>query len=319
MCRIRAAGIFLFGAALLGTCDRAQADEGGIGFWLPGQYGSLAAVPGSPGLSATALYYHASADAGRGEAIPRGGRLDIGVRGDVDLAIFGPTWGFEEKLFGAHAGVGLLAGYGQSVASVSGQLTGPNGNTISAQRTDTLTGFADLFPLMSLAWNDGVHNYMTYITGDIPVGAYDKNRLANLGLGHGVIDTGGAYTYLNPTTGLEFSATSGFTFNFVNTHTDYQNGVDWHLDVALSQFLSKDLHIGLVGYVYQQISGDSGSGAVLGSFESRVMGLGPEIGYFIPAGSAKIYLNLKGYSEFAAEHRPSDWNLWLTLAIVPAT
>jgi len=30
------------------------------------------------------------------------------------------------------------------------------------------------------------------------------------------------------------------------------------------------------------------------------------------------YMNLKGYKEFAAEHRPEGWNVWLTLVISPA-
>jgi hypothetical protein len=29
------------------------------------------------------------------------------------------------------------------------------------------------------------------------------------------------------------------------------------------------------------------------------------------------YLNLRGYKEFAAEHRAEGWNVWLTLAISP--
>jgi hypothetical protein len=58
---------------------------------------------------------------------------------------------------------------------------------------------------MTLKWNSGVHNFMTYATADIPVGAYDPNRIANLGLGHGAIDGGGGYTYLNPATGHTFS------------------------------------------------------------------------------------------------------------------
>jgi hypothetical protein len=37
---------------------------------------------------------------------------------------------------------------------------------------------------------------MVYGTGDIPVGDYDKTRLANLGLGHGAIDGGVGYAYL---------------------------------------------------------------------------------------------------------------------------
>jgi len=39
---------------------------------------------------------------------------------------------------------------------------------------------------------------MTYITGDIPVGAYQSDRLSNVGIGHGAIDAGGGYTYFDP-------------------------------------------------------------------------------------------------------------------------
>jgi hypothetical protein len=39
---------------------------------------------------------------------------------------------------------------------------------------------------------------MTYVFGDVPVGAYDSTRLANIGVGHGAIDAGGGYTYFAP-------------------------------------------------------------------------------------------------------------------------
>lgn len=42
---------------------------------------------------------------------------------------------------------------------------------------------------------------MVYVTGNIPIGDYDPNRLANLGLGHSAVDIGGGYTYL-PLPGL---------------------------------------------------------------------------------------------------------------------
>ena len=95
---------------------------------------------------------------------------------------------------------------------------------------------------------------MTYVTGDIPVGAYDSTRLANTGIGHGAIDAGGGYTYFNPQTGREFSAVLGFTYNFLNTATQYQNGVDMHFDWGASQFLSKQVMVGLVGYAYKEIA-----------------------------------------------------------------
>jgi Putative MetA-pathway of phenol degradation len=75
--------------------------------------------------------------------------------------------------------------------------------------SDTVTGFGDLYPLASLKWNAGVNNFMTYVTGDIPVGNYSSMSLANLGLGHAAIDAGGGYTYFNPATGREFSAVAG--------------------------------------------------------------------------------------------------------------
>ena len=39
---------------------------------------------------------------------------------------------------------------------------------------------------------------------------------------------------------------AGLTYNFENKDTDYQNGIDWNLDWGASQFLSKQLHVGLV-------------------------------------------------------------------------
>ena len=35
---------------------------------------------------------------------------------------------------------------------------------------------------------------MTYVTGDVPVGDYNSASLANIGIGHGAVDSGGGYT-----------------------------------------------------------------------------------------------------------------------------
>jgi hypothetical protein len=141
--------------------------------------------------------------------------------------------------------------------------------------------------------------------------------LANLGIGHGAVDGGVGYTYLNPAIGREFSAVAGLTYNMKNPSTNYQNGVDFHLDWAASQFISQQVFVGPVGYFYDQLSCDSGSGDRVGCFESRVAGIGPQIGYLFPIGNMQGYLNLKGYGEFSGQDRPSGWNAWLTFAISP--
>jgi hypothetical protein len=92
-----------------------------------------------------------------------------------------------------------------------------------------------------------------------------------------------------------------------------------HLDWGASQFINKQDFFGLVGYVYRQISCDSGSGDHVGCFESQVVGIGPQIGHIFPISKdLQGYLNLKAYGEFANEHRPDGWNVWLTFVISPA-
>jgi hypothetical protein len=43
-------------AAVASTPRIALADEGGVSFWLPGLFGSLAAVPQQPGWSLATIY-----------------------------------------------------------------------------------------------------------------------------------------------------------------------------------------------------------------------------------------------------------------------
>lgn len=314
----------------------ASADEAGVSFWIPGFFGSLAATPQQPGWSAAAIYYHTSVSAGgdvaRAREIETGripanltATLNAKLNADVDLGLLVGTYVFASPVLGGQASATLMGVYGANSTSLAGLLTGtlstPLGSvpfSRSDSISDSIIGFGDLIPQFTLRWNAGVNNYMTYVTGDIPVGAYQSTRLANIGIGHGAIDAGGGYTYFNPQTGHELSSVLGFTYNLKNTDTQYQSGVDMHFDWGASQFLSKQVQVGLVGYVYKQLGCDSGSGDRVGCFRSQVAGAGPQIGFIFPVGDMQGYLNLKAYKEFAAENRPEGWNAWVTFAISPA-
>ncbi len=316
----------------------AVADEGGVSFWVPGFFGSLAAVPQQPGWSLASVYYHTSVSAGGDVALAREiqiGRIpsnltanlsaSLNATGDLGIAI--PTYVFATPVLGGQASASLLTSYGTTSASLAGTLSGaltlPGGGSIPfGPRSDSISaaawGFGDVIPQFSLRWNAGVNNYMTYVTGDIPVGVYSSSSLANLGIGHGAIDAGGGYTYFNPGTGHEFSAVLGLTYNFENQATQYQNGIDMHLDLGASQFVSKQVLVGMVGYVYDQLSCDSGSGDRVGCFQSRVAGIGPQVGFIFPVGGMQGYINLKGYEEFDLSDRPKGWNAWVTFVLSPA-
>jgi len=333
---VKAAITSLLAFGALFAPSSAFADEGGVSFWLPGFFGSLAAAPLQPGLSLTSIYYHTSVAAGGDVSKAREitvGRipanlnvsLSASLNATADLGLVMPLYTFATPVFGGQATVGFVGIYGGVNTSLAGTLSGtlatPVGTlpfTRSDSISDSVTGFGDLLPIATLRWNAGVHNYMTYITGDMPVGVYDPSRLSNIGIGHWAVDSGFGYTYFDPKTGHEISGVLGFTYNTINPDTQYQNGVDMHFDWGASQFVTKQFQAGLVGYVYKEIGCDSGSGDRVGCFQSQVVGVGPQVGFIIPLSTTmQGYLNLKSYFEFANHSRPDGWNAWATFTISP--
>ncbi len=318
-------------AALVLCADVSHADQSGSSFWFPGQFASLAAVQQTPGWALGVIYYHSSVAAAGSAAAAREiltGRipatvnvdLNLSLSGRADLVALAPLYTFATPVLGGQLVVGMSGQYGRAAASIAGTLTaiaGPIVVTRSGMLEGSLTSYGDLAPFAELLWNYGVNNYMAYVTGNIPVGDYDPMRLPNIGLGHGAIDVGGAYTYFNPATGNEFSGVAGFTYNFRNSDTQYRSGIDFHFDWGASHFLTKQLFVGIAGYAYQQITDDSGQNPILGGFRSRIFGVGPQIGYSFPVGDMQGFLGLRGYGEFGAANRPSGWNTWLTFTISP--
>ncbi len=329
--KIRLIGCVATIAALLLCPEVSRADEGGASFWLPGQYASLAAVPQAPGWALSASYYHASVAASGSAAAAREiltGRIPATVKVDLNLSLSGradlvtlaPSYTFATPVLGGQLFVSMSGQYGRNTGSIAGTLTavaGPIVVTRSGMLEDTLTSYGDLAPTAALIWSEGVDSYIAYVTGNIPVGDYSPTRLANIGLGHGAIDAGGAYTYQNAATGIEFSGIAGFTYNLKNPDTQYRNGIDFHFDWGASYYLTKQLFVGIAGYAYQEITDDTGQNPILGRFRSRTRGVGPQIGYNFPVGNMQGFLGLRGYGEFDTANRAHGWNTWLTFAISP--
>src|SRR5258705_1800761 len=76
---------FATSVALSLVAGPALADEGGVSFWAPGQFGSFSAVPGEPGWAVPLVYYHVSADAGASESFIVGGNLTAGPHAAGDF------------------------------------------------------------------------------------------------------------------------------------------------------------------------------------------------------------------------------------------
>jgi hypothetical protein len=130
---IRAIGVLA--AASVVFSHAALADEGGVSFWIPGFFGSLAATPQQPGFSVASIYYHTTVSAGADVARAREftiGRIpanlsvnvsaNVDARGDLALVI--PSYVFATPVLGGQAAVLLIATYGRVSTSLAGTLTG---------------------------------------------------------------------------------------------------------------------------------------------------------------------------------------------------
>jgi hypothetical protein len=199
--------LFVVGAAMAAMVPPAAADEGGASFWIPGQYGSFIAVPDEPGWTLPIVFYANKGNAGVEKRFTRGGVITTGLDGSGTLTLISPTYTFRGTPLGGRASLGLGWGFGKMDVTSDATLTGPTGGVLERNVSDTYSGMSDLYPEGALRWNDGTSNYMLYVMGGVPIGAYSADRLASVGLGHGAIDGGGAFTYYDQPNGREVSRT----------------------------------------------------------------------------------------------------------------
>lgn len=318
---VRAATASILAMVTILVSPHARADEGGTPFWTSGQFASFAAMPATPGWSLSVQPYFYDGSGAASDVSAKGDKLTFGERNETFLVSLQPGYAPKRKLWGGQLSVSLGFSVGIDKAWADQTLSSST-SVVTTNESDSKTGGSDLFPFVSLAWARGVHNGMAYVTGDVPVGAYDASRLANLGIGHAAIDAGGAYTYFDEATGWGFSALAGFTYNWKNPSTDYKNGVDAHLECTLSRFVTKTWQLGVATYGYDQLSADSypTSGAdgalraqTLGTFESKVAAVGPQVGYNFTIGGRPTYGALRAYWEFWAVDRTQGYAVFASM------
>src|SRR5262249_22504187 len=196
------------GVIVIATPTGSVADEGGVSFWLPGFFGSLAATPQVPGFSFANMIYYNQVSAGGDVAFARQvplGNINVNFNGKFNanlhpsaqpLYIAIPRYNFSTPVFSGQVKIFPPVPYGRVETSVDATVTGSfglgPGFTVGRSLTETVNGFGDILPMATLRWNSGVHNFMTYLTGNLTTGVYHSQSIANLGIGHNAIDAGGA-------------------------------------------------------------------------------------------------------------------------------
>lgn len=324
---------FLSLGILSAGCRGARAAENAAGFYLLGAKTAMSGYVPPPGTYVTDINYYysgnASGNAARGIALRQtGALLDIQADITVDATAYinAPfaLWIAPEKVLGGNVGFGVMVpvGYKRVDANIDAlvQVTLPNGTVIDAGRRfeidDDTFNFGDPVLNALIGWHQGNWHWTIGALLNVPIGPWDTQSISNISFHRWGLDTTAAVTWLDPTRGHEISVAAGFTFNGENPATDYKTGTEFHVEWALMQHVSKTFTLGIGGYHYQQVTGDSGAGDKIGDFQGRVTALGPVMTYTFEWRKIPITTQLEWMHEFDVANR-AEGNMGMLNVTVP--
>ncbi len=266
--------------------ELADAGEGAFSNYFPGAYGSL--LPGvapEPGyvFANVNLLYNAKASRAVGQ-----GQLQTSIESEAFYSLFQGLHVWDAPALGGRFAIGgyLPLGYASYSSSIGG--------------LERSQGDIGLIPA-SYYWSSGDFHANVYGLIIAPTGEYDTNSSVNIGRNYWSLDTVAALTWFNPDSGTEFSVVPGLMFNSENSDTNYRTGTEFHMDFMFNQFLALGLH----GYVYSQLTGDSGSGALLGDFKGEAVGIGPAISWIPKSAGGAVALSASWVHDVHSENRLS--------------
>ncbi|NHF74757.1 SphA family protein [Paracoccus xiamenensis] len=301
---------FLTGAVVAAAPTFAA--ETGVGFYLLGSKGPGAGIVPPPGVYVQndLYFYSGSADADR--QFPVGGEIIAGIDANAQINLTSALWSTPWQVLGGNVAFTATLPFGAQDVSASAFIPGIG---LGRAVDDDLFTLGDPVAGAMIGWHSGNLHWNVGTLINVPIGNYQEGEIANLSFNHWGVDISGAATWLDPTTGLDISGAAGFTFNAENPETDYRTGTEFHAEWAISKAVSQDLSLGIIGYYYKQISGDSGDGARLGDFKGQVAAIGGTVGYNFMAGSTPVSLRAKIYREFSARNRLEGTAGYLTVSV----
>jgi hypothetical protein len=288
-----------------------SAEEGGASRYVPGNTGTLIDLPPTKaGWVFETMYLHYEGDASPSRSFPNAGLVTAGLDATSDAFILGGLYTFETPVLESRFSMGAFVPYlwmDVTANVVAGGTTGT--------RTDSADGIGDitLIPAM-MAWKRDSWQYGAMLAIYAPTGDYHVGDLANVGRNYWTLDPTFHVSYNNEKTGFNAAVFTGVTLNTENNDTNYQSGAAFHIDASIQQLLPLGpgfLSVGFNAFYYDQFEGDSGSGARLGDFKGRTIGIGPALGYILPVGGNTLVAEARWLPELDTKRRLEGDYLWL--------
>jgi hypothetical protein len=311
-------------AGMASLSTSISAEEGGTGHYAIGGLATMVDVPPTDaGWVVQPLYLHYEGKSDNPLPFTAGTGNANDITAKVDAFVLGGVYTFENELFGAHYSVGVYVPYvwmdvtATTTKKIPATIAGQDipAGTVVNQKADGL-GDITFIPVM-LAWKPDDNNWQYSFALPVyaPTGDYDKTRIANQGVNYWTVDPTVIASYSNLETGLNFTGSMGYTFNTENDDTNYQSGSVLHMEGSAQQLLPLGAGFASVGvnvFLYEQVTGDSGEGAVYGDFKGSSYGVGPVIGYVLPtANSGTGVLEFRWLPELNTKNRLKGDYIWL--------
>ena len=312
------AAVLLLGFASPGPAD---AGEGGGSHYLPGSGGDFAMALVGPGgfyLRNDVTYFE-----GNIKSVTLGDRIYSSASQDVWVNTVKGVYLADGGIFGARFGAVVSVPIALD-AQISGEAVAP----VQGAKTGNRSGISDITLTSFLNWAAGNGHLSLGLSVYAPVGAYDEDRIINLGRNYWSFDPIATYTWLHPERGHEVSVTTGIMFNTENNATDYTSGTEWHADFMLAQHFSKRFALGLEGAALQGLINDSGPLLDKANVTLPALGLKPLDGFraqYFALGPAAVVsptilgkdLNIiaKYLFDVTHENRPDTNYLVVSLAL----
>ena len=306
----------ILAAALMGALAfTAQAEEGGSGHYMPGSISDF--VDGVPPKETfvvryNLLYYNGSVSAN--PPLPIAALKTLGA--DATIWAHGLTLLWRPPIdLGERWSYALSTTVPFMWADVSAKVVA---GTTTVRRSSSVNGLGDIV-LMPLMLNYNINsnlNVETRLGIYAPTGDYEVGRLANTGKNFWTFEPTLGLRYFGVKNGREASVFVGADFNTENEDTDYQSGMQFHVDGTLAQhfpLFGGLAGLGVNGFWYDQLTGDSGSGATFGNFEARTTGVGPVLSYVTKVKKVDVIAEVKWLHEVDTTLRLQGDIVWFKL------
>jgi hypothetical protein len=315
-------GASIFLALLILASPLISSVEGaeyGTGLYILGYQSTMAGYQPPPGFYLrNDLYVYQ----GNAQIMKFGGHLEVDLRSRLIMDVIGATYVTPLKILGANYAAGIIWSSATN-SFLKGSLTVntrfPTLNRLlSRSQEGDYTGVSDLLVTpINLGWHLGPWHIMAFGNFYAPVGSYNSDRRLNTGLGRWAVEPNVAVTWLRPGTKYpqEASISMGYTMNFQDAATLYTTGQEFHLEYFLGQHLPKGFTLGLAGYIYNQMTADTGSGATLGAFHGQTIALGPCLAFNSEIAGHAIGVNARYYNELRVINRFNGQAFFFTLSL----